>query len=248
MSTNRIYAAVIAAAAAASQLRPRARHLDIGAGRGELIRALQARAPLASFACDCHVERFAADVPCADLDLDAAPLPYADASFDLVTASEVVEHLENYRALCREMFRVTRPGGLAVITTPNVINLRSRVRYLVCGFANLFGPLPLRNERRHSTAGHITPIPYFYLAHALREAGFAAPEVGIDKVQKTSVALAALLLPFIALGWRRFVARERGRFRTLTDDNEALVAAHRSWPLLVGRTVVVAARKPAAGG
>lgn len=129
--------------------------------------------PLISSACDFHVERFAVEwVPCKQVNLNLESLPYPDAEFDLVTFSEVIEHVENYRALLREAFRVTTSGGVLVLTTPNVLNVNSRVRYLVSGFANLFGPLPVRNDKLYSTGGHITPIPYFYLAHALLDAGF----------------------------------------------------------------------------
>jgi SAM-dependent methyltransferase len=46
-------------------------------------------------------------------------LPYADASFDLVVAFEVIEHLENWRGLLLEARRVLAPGGQLVVSTPN---------------------------------------------------------------------------------------------------------------------------------
>jgi SAM-dependent methyltransferase len=247
MSTQKIYSAVIKAAKkrlSSASTAAGAKHLDIGAGRGELILALRHELPLCSTACDFHVERFAVeDVLCAQVNLNHATLPYPDAQFDLVTSSEVVEHLENYRSLLREAFRVTASGGVLVVTTPNVLNVNSRVRYLVSGFANLFGPLPVRNDKLYSTGGHITPIPYFYLAHALLDAGFDTIELSIDKVQKTSAFWLALLGPFIFIGKQRFMTRERKRFKTFTVENEPLVASHFSWPLLVGRTIVVSAVK-----
>lgn len=199
---------------------------------------------MSSLACDFHVERFAVEgVLCSQVNLNHESLPYPDARFDLVTSSEVMEHVENYRSLLREAFRVTASGGLLVVTTPNVLNAKSRVRYLVSGFANLFGLLPVRNDKLYSTGGHITPIPYFYLAHALLDAGFDNVELSIDKIQKTSVFWLALLAPFIFIGKRRFMTRERKKFKTLTIENEHLVASHFSWPLLVGRSIVVSAIK-----
>ena len=248
MCTPQIYAAVTETcrrrlpAAAPGATRS---HLDIGAGQGELIRQLGDAMSMRSAACDFHVERFdRSDVPIAQVDLEREPLPYPDGEFDLVTCSEVVEHLENYRALLREAHRVTRPGGLLVLTTPNVLNAQSRMRYLASGFPVLFGPLPVGHDERHSTARHITPIPYFYLAHALLETGFGRVELDIDKVQRTSVVWLAAALPVIAGGWLRFVTRERRRLRTITAANEPHVAMHRSWRLLVGRTIVVSAVKP----
>jgi SAM-dependent methyltransferase len=46
-------------------------------------------------------------------------LPFADGSFDVVFSHEVLEHVQDDRAACREMARVLRPGGRAVIFVPN---------------------------------------------------------------------------------------------------------------------------------
>lgn len=46
-------------------------------------------------------------------------LPFADASFDVVFSHEVLEHVQDDREACREIARVLRPGGRAVIFAPN---------------------------------------------------------------------------------------------------------------------------------
>jgi 2-polyprenyl-3-methyl-5-hydroxy-6-metoxy-1,4-benzoquinol methylase len=48
-----------------------------------------------------------------------------DASFDVIVSTEVIEHLENPRAIFREFYRLLRPGGKLLITTPNQESLRS---------------------------------------------------------------------------------------------------------------------------
>ncbi len=88
--------------------------------------------------------------------LNEESLPYPAESFDIVTCTEVIEHLENYRRLIREIFRVTKPGGSVIFSTPNILNLQSRLRFLFFGFWNLFGPLPVGRAETYSTVGHIT--------------------------------------------------------------------------------------------
>jgi SAM-dependent methyltransferase len=46
-------------------------------------------------------------------------LPAPDACFDLVVAFEVIEHLQEWEKLLREMARVTAPDGLFLVSTPN---------------------------------------------------------------------------------------------------------------------------------
>jgi len=219
--------------------------LDIGAGSGDLLALLRQYLPdLRAEACDYHIERFALkDVNIAQLDLNTHPLPYPDASFDLVTCSEVLEHVENYRAVLREIHRVLKPGGLMVVTTPNVLNMKSRLRYLVCGFANLFGPLPVKNQDRFATSGHVTPIPYFDLAHAMLDCDFRELQLDTDRLQGSSRALNLLFAPLVWLGWSQFLRLERGRYHTLGRENEPYVMQHNSRIIKLGRTIVVSAFK-----
>ncbi|MFB3828142.1 MAG: methyltransferase domain-containing protein [Bryobacteraceae bacterium] len=46
-------------------------------------------------------------------------LPYADASFDLVVAFEVIEHLDDWRSFLAEVRRVLVPSGQFIVSTPN---------------------------------------------------------------------------------------------------------------------------------
>lgn len=47
------------------------------------------------------------------------PLPYADNSFDSVVSFQVIEHIQNDLMFLKEIHRVLRPGGVALMTTPN---------------------------------------------------------------------------------------------------------------------------------
>ena len=49
----------------------------------------------------------------------ATALPFRDASFELVTAFEVIEHLTDWRALLSEVRRVLHSDGVFLVSTPN---------------------------------------------------------------------------------------------------------------------------------
>jgi 2-polyprenyl-3-methyl-5-hydroxy-6-metoxy-1,4-benzoquinol methylase len=92
------------------------------------------------------------------------PLPGYDAHFDVVIASEVIEHLENPRFTARELFRLCRPGGNVIITTPNNESVRALLALAIRGHFVQFdkGWYP----------GHITPLVRKDLLRILTEAGF----------------------------------------------------------------------------
>lgn len=228
------------------ELAPQLRgdYLDLGSGNGELIDRVMREFPVKPRACDYRDDLMTLKdvrVDVANLNLD--PLPYPDASFDLITCTEVIEHLEHYRSALREMHRVLRPGGVCIISTPNVLNLRSRLRYLFFGFFNLFGPLRFGDDRHHSTHGHINPVAYFYLAHALAAAGFHEISVSVDKLQRGSwLPFALLWLPLWIYEWRT-LRREQEKYRTLDAANEPHVRAMNRRDVLLGRTIIVGCRK-----
>ncbi len=219
-------------------------YLDVGAGNGELIDRVMREFPVSPQACDYRDDLLTLEgVPVQVANLNTDPLPYPDASFDLITCTEVLEHLEHYRAALREMNRLLRPGAVLIVSTPNVLNVRSRLRYLLFGFCNMFGPLQLGDDRHHSTHGHINPLSYFYLAHALHGAGFSEISVSVDKLQRGSwLTLILLWLP-LRIYEARALCREREKFRTLDQANEPFVRAMNSLDLLLGRTIVVGCRK-----
>jgi len=49
---------------------------------------------------------------------DVSALPYRDATFDLVCAFDIVEHVEDDRQILRELRRVSRPGAAIVFSVP----------------------------------------------------------------------------------------------------------------------------------
>lgn len=56
--------------------------------------------------------------PAADWRADLTALPFADGSFDLILSSHVLEHIPDDRRAIKELSRVLRPGGHAIIAVP----------------------------------------------------------------------------------------------------------------------------------
>ncbi len=245
MSTQNIYAAVLRLAQQRAAVQPFRQHLDVGAGTGELIRRVQAQFQVASSACDYTDQLMKLPGQRVEIaNLNTQPLPYAANAFDLLTATEVIEHLEHFRETLREFYRVLEPGGLCVLTTPNILNLNSRLRFLSFGYWNLFGPLPVKHSALYSTGGHINPVSYFYIAHALMDAGFDQVAWTVDKPQRSAIPKLLLLYPFIRLFGALAYRKEVTKYRTIDEQNAPLVRAMSDPKMLLGRTVVVAAVKP----
>ena len=108
----------------ASRCSAGARVLDIGSGAGYGTAELAGQARLAigvdlspetiDYARSAYPQPNIHFVPAS-----ATALPFADASFQLVTAFEVIEHLSDWRALLAEARRVLHPDGIFLVSTPN---------------------------------------------------------------------------------------------------------------------------------
>lgn len=247
MSIDRIHEKVLELLLAESGWESWTRYLDIGSGRGTLITRVKSKLKVEASACD-YTDTLM-QVPGQKVDianLNHERLPYDDATFDVVTATEVIEHLEDFRQVVREIHRVLKPGGVCILSTPNILNLNSRLRFLTFGFWNLFGPLPVKHSALYSTGGHINPVSWFYVAHALLDAGFPDVTPHIDRRQRSAMPKLVLLYPFIKFFGFLAMRRERLRFKTLDEANEPLVAAMSSVDMLLGRTIITKSVKAAA--
>jgi 2-polyprenyl-3-methyl-5-hydroxy-6-metoxy-1,4-benzoquinol methylase len=143
--------------------------LEFGAGSGSIVKMLRAAGFTGSI--------IAADIlpPPADINGCASwietdlngPMPLDDRAVDAIISTEVVEHLENPRAVFREFGRVLRPGGSLVLTTPNQESVRSLLSLLLRGHHVDF--------LDSSYPAHITPLVQLDLARLCAENGFEKP-------------------------------------------------------------------------
>lgn len=145
--------------------------LDFGAGTGELAAAFVGRR--------LFPEVHAADlVPYPGAQSDGIQWHYADLNeplgaletkFDALFAAEVIEHLENPRALARQWFRLLKPGGWVLCSTPNNESWRSILSLVMRGHYVAFGPT--------NYPAHITPMLAVDLKQVLAEAGFVEVQI-----------------------------------------------------------------------
>lgn len=89
---------------------------------------------------------------------DTFHLPFADASFDRIICSEVMEHVHDYRGAIRELARVARPGARIAVTIPTATSEHLYLR--------------LGDEYFESPGGHIRIFRPRQLAEGLAAAGF----------------------------------------------------------------------------
>ena len=218
--------------------------LDIGSGHGTLVKLITHVSPKLKPNCVDYTDALLNDktIPLNVVDLNIEKLPFEDNTFEFISCTEVVEHLENYRLVIREAFRVSKPGALVIFTTPNILNLNSRLRYLHFGFHSLFGPIKVDRLEAFSTGGHITPVQYFYLAHSLLEAGFTNVTLEFDKKQTSSIPWLIVLYPIIWLAALNTARREKNK-STIDHTNIDIVKPINTIDMLLGRTIVVSAKK-----
>jgi SAM-dependent methyltransferase len=89
--------------------------LDVGCGGGALWNHLRDRFDSYTGVDAVRYGEYPDELEFVQLDLDAGRVPLPDRVAHVVTAVETIEHLENPRALLRELARLVRPGGWVVV-------------------------------------------------------------------------------------------------------------------------------------
>lgn len=129
--------------------------LDCGAGKGKLSETLKNKGAMVE-ACDINKKQFLSkNIKFTEADLNKK-LPYKDSRFDIIISIEVLEHLENPSHFLTEIKRILKRGGKAIITTPNISNIKSRLQFLFKGNLHWFH----ESEFGYNGSNHINPIYY----------------------------------------------------------------------------------------
>lgn len=141
--------------------------LDIPAGTG--IKAIPLReAGIEIYSADIYTDRFQIkDEKCEKADMNLA-LPYPNGFFDGIWCAEGIEHIENQFSFIRECFRILKPNGKLIITTPNLLYLSARIFYLLTGYHGPKETFPITSD-----TGHINLLTYPKLRYILSHNGFS---------------------------------------------------------------------------
>lgn len=234
-------------------LRPGSRLLDLGCGDGRHIRATRLERGIHAVALDLgekEVTGTAQSLRAMDNGegqmpspaTDAGPwlvlrgngyrLPFADASFDCLIVSEVLEHLHEDDAAIDEITRVLRPGGQLAVSVPRwgpekiCWAISSKYPHSEGGHVRIYR----RRELEEKLGRHGYDLHGHHHAHALHSPyWWLKCAVGLDNDN------------FPLVRWyHRFLVWDMMKKPRLTRSLETLLDP------LVGKSVVLYATKPAA--
>jgi SAM-dependent methyltransferase len=141
----------------------RPRVLDAGCATGALLEKLRDR----GWACAGVEVSPAAEYARRERGLDVRQASLEEArfpaaSFDLVLASHLIEHLNDPAAFVREVHRVLAPGGYFLVTTPNIAGFQARL---------------FRGRWRSAIFDHLYLFSVKTLSALLRQSDFAVERV-----------------------------------------------------------------------
>ncbi len=180
------------------------------------------------------------------------PLPYASGSFDGILHSEGIEHVDNQLGVLKELARVLKPGGVLIVTTPNLLHLEGRLYGLLTGHprnrgvvaepAAFWGREGGGREASREIFGHVFLIDAFQLRFYLIHAGLEVIDVDTARYSWKSLCLAPLLYPLVWLATQRMIRRRRSRLHP--EQQREILDQILSPALLFGRKAILVARKP----
>ena len=161
------------ASAIARHVAPRGGALDIGTHTGALLLRLADLGFVDLTGTDLSAARF--DVPGATFKHLQLNEPFShqfDRKFQLITSTDVIEHLDSPRNFLKEVYKLLEDDGWLAISLPNVASWQGRIKFLLKGELWGFG------EKNYRAQRHISPITFEQMVMMMAELGFRVEEMG----------------------------------------------------------------------
>lgn len=131
--------------------------LDFGCGQGAFSQRL-IDAGMVVDACDLDTVQIKAAVRnkiTLDLNKEVDPV-YFPEKYDAVAALEIIEHLQNPWKFLTDCRKLVKDNGIILLSTPNISNFVSRMRFFMKGRLTAFEKPDLKH-------GHITPLSFIQI-------------------------------------------------------------------------------------
>jgi SAM-dependent methyltransferase len=183
---------------------PDMRVLDVASGTGAWIQRLIDAGYSKIDASELDIESFSiGGVKLYEIDLEQDFAAEIGQSYDVVTAIEIIEHLENPRHFLRQIRKLLNPDGRILLTTPNVSGLAGRIHFLRHGDLRFFRAHDYEIQR------HISPMTRTHLQIALNEVGFEI-EASLTAGSFWGPVKRMATIPLFVMGEQMLRARGRG--------------------------------------
>lgn len=173
------------------------RILDIGCGYGNMTKLLEKRGEtIVGLDLGGLFYRPYVSEKLSFLKSDALHIPFCDDTFDCVISLDVIEHIDDDMSFVCDINRVLKPGGLAIIETPNRRRLSVRILSLLKNSSQTF-PKSYGHDELLGDIIHIREYTELELEKLINLAnfkeinvsghwfGFTTPEIGIQKPWRT---------------------------------------------------------------
>jgi len=210
--------------------------LDIPAGKGLLGERLR---QIGHIVVNADINREKPDFVFADMN---ETLPFAEGEFDAVSCMEGIEHTVEPILLIKELCRVTKSGGKIILSTPNIQNIYSRLKFMCMGYFFLFSPwggIPYGIGEKKDR-GHIFPLTYLQLRYFFQLHGAKLMDVKCQRWKKK--ILIPFLLPFVLAGWL-WSRIEMPRGDKATPEHREILRHLFSPAVLFGRSLILIFQK-----
>jgi SAM-dependent methyltransferase len=163
--------------------------VDVGCGQGNLHPYVKNIGDRYIGVDVVRYEGFPSDREFRCVNLDSGKVDLPDSCAEIVCSVETIEHLENPRAFVRELFRLVKPKGIVIITTPNQLSLLSKLTLVLKNQFNAF------QEASGLYPAHITALLEIDLIRIFTECGLRDIQIPYSNQGR---------IPFTSKNWHTF--------------------------------------------